>query len=149
MDDIDKKILNILQENDKTQYQVIAEELGLGASTIHYRIKKLVSQGIITSFSAILDPEKIGYATTAVLGLNVDPLRMHEIALALTAFDEVQVVTTSSGDHDIILQILAQDGKHLWRFINEHIKPMDGVEKKIHVSTFLDVYKRTTMINIQ
>ena len=149
MDDIDKQILNILQENDKTQYQVIAEELGLGASTIHYRIKKLISQGIITSFSAIIDPEKIGYATTAVLGLNVDPLKMHEIALALTAFDEVQVVTTSSGDHDIILQILAKDGKHLWRFINEHIKPMDGVEKKIHVSTFLDVYKRTTMINIQ
>ena len=149
MDDIDKKILNILQENDKTQYQVIAEELGLGASTIHYRIKKLISQGIITSFSAIIDPEKIGYATTAVLGLNVDPLKMHEIALALTAFDEVQVVTTSSGDHDIILQILAKDGKHLWRFINEHIKPMDGVEKKIHVSTFLDVYKRTTMIKIQ
>lgn len=149
MDEIDKKILNILQQNDKTQYQVIAEELGLGASTVHYRIKKLISKGIITNFSAIIDPEKVGYTTTAVLGLNVDPLRMHEIALALTQFDEVQIVTTSSGDHDIILHILALDGKHLWRFINEHIKPMQGVEKKIHVSTFLDVYKRSSIINIK
>lgn len=148
MDDIDKKILNILQQNDKTQYQRIAKQLDLGASTVHYRIKKLMKEDIITSFSAIIDPEKVGYNTSAVIGLNVDPLKMHDIALHLTTYDEVQLVTTSSGDHDIIINILAKNGKHLWRFINEHIKPIDGVEKKIHVSTYLDIYKRTNMINL-
>ena len=137
MDDIDKKILNILQENDKTQYQRIAKELNLGASTVHYRIKKLIQNDFILSFSAIIDPEKVGYSTSAVIGLNVDPLKMHEIALALTAFDEVQVVTTSSGDHDIILQILAKDGKHLWRFINEHISPWMVLKKKSMFPLFL------------
>lgn len=149
MDDIDKKILNILQKNDKTQYQRIAKQLNLGASTVHYRIKKLLQNGIITSFSAIINPEKVGYGTSAVIGLNVDPLKMHEIARQLTTYDEVQLVTTSSGDHDIIINILAKDGKHLWRFINEHIKPIEGVEKKIHVSTYLDIYKRTNMINLK
>jgi DNA-binding Lrp family transcriptional regulator len=148
MDDIDKKILNILQRNDKTQYQKIAEQLNLGASTVHYRIKKLMKNGIITNFSAIIDPERVGYTTTAVIGLNVDPLKMHEIARQLTSYNEVQIVTTSSGDHDLIIEVLAKDGKHLWRFINEHIKTIDGVEKKIHVSTFLDVYKRTSMIDL-
>jgi len=148
MDDIDKKILNILQQNDKTQYQRIAKQLDLGASTVHYRIKKLMKQGIITSFSAIIDPEKVGYNTSAVIGLNVDPLKMHDIALQLTTYDEVQLVTTSSGDHDIIINILSKNGKHLWRFINEHIKPIEGVEKKIHVSTYLDIYKRTNMISL-
>ena len=148
MDDIDKKILNILQRNDKTQYQKIAEQLNLGASTVHYRIKKLMKNGIITNFSAIIDPERVGYTTTAVIGLNVDPLKMHDIARQLTSYNEVQIVTTSSGDHDLIIEVLAKDGKHLWRFINEHIKTIDGVEKKIHVSTFLDVYKRTSMIDL-
>lgn len=148
MDEIDKKILNILQQNDKTQYQRIAEELDLGASTVHYRIKKLMKDNIITRFSAIVDPDKVGYTTTAMIGLNVDPLKMHDIARQLAVFDEVQIVTTSTGDHDIIIQVLAKDGKHLWRFINEHIKTIDGVDKKIHVSTFLDVYKRTTFINL-
>ncbi len=148
MDNIDRKILNILQQNDKTQYQRIAEQLDLGASTVHYRIKKLLKNGIITSFSAIIDPEKVGYNTSAVIGLNVDPLKMHDIALQLTSYDEVQLVTTTSGDHDIIINILAKNGKHLWRFINEHIKPIEGVEKKIHVSTYLDIYKRTNMINL-
>jgi DNA-binding Lrp family transcriptional regulator len=89
MDDIDKKILNILQKNDKTQYQKIAEDLNLGASTVHYRIKKLIKDGIITQFSAVIDPEKVGYTTTAVIGLNVDPLKMHDIARQLVSYYEV------------------------------------------------------------
>ncbi len=146
MDPIDKKILQIVQEDDKVQYQKIAEELGIGASTVHYRIKKLLKNGTIKSFSANIDPEKVGYTTTAVLGVNVDPLKMDEIAKKLASYDEVQVVATSSGDHDIIVQIIARDGKHLWHFINEKIKTIEGVEKKLHVSSFLDIYKRTNMI---
>lgn len=146
MDPIDKKILQILQEDDKVQYQKIADELGIGASTVHYRIKKLLKNGTIKSFSANIDPEKVGYTTTAVLGVNVDPLKMDEIAKKLSSYGEVQIVATSSGDHDIIVQIIAKDGKHLWHFINEKIKTIEGVEKKLHVSSFLDIYKRTNMI---
>ena len=146
MDQIDKKILQILQEDDKVQYQKIAEELGIGASTVHYRIKKLLKNKTIKSFSANVDPEKVGYTTTAVLGVNVDPLKMDEIAKKLSSYDEVQIVATSSGDHDIIVQIIARDGKHLWHFINDKIKTIEGVEKKLHVSSFLDIYKRTNMI---
>jgi len=149
MDKIDKKILQLLQENDKIQYQKIAEILDIGASTVHYRIKKLVKNGVIKNFSANINPEKAGFTTTAVLGVNVDPLRMDEIAKKLTSYKEVQVVATSSGDHDIIIQIIAKDGKHLWHFINENIKTIEGVEKKLHVSSFLDVYKRTNMINFE
>ena len=149
MDNIDKKILHLLQNDDKIQYQKIGEKLNIGPSTVHYRIKKLINSGIIKNFSAIVDPEKVGYTTTAVVGLNVEPLKMDEIAKQLTSYDEVQVVTTSSGDHDIIVQIIARDGKHLWRFINENIKTINGVDKKIHVSSFLDVYKRTNLIKFK
>ncbi len=147
MDQIDKKILQLLQKNDKIQYQKIADGLNIGASTVHYRIKKLVKNGTIKKFSADIDPEKVGYTTTAVLGVNVDPLKMDEIAKKLASYGEVQIVATSSGDHDIIVQIIAKDGKHLWHFINEKIKTIEGVEKKLHVSSFLDIYKRTNTIN--
>ena len=148
MDEIDKQILNLLQKDDKIQYQKISEKLKIGASTVHYRVKKLISQGIIKEFSAIVNPEKVGFGTTAVIGLNVDPLKMDEIAKKLTIYDEVQIVTTASGDHDLIVQIVAKDGKQLWRFINENIKTIPGIDKKIHVSSFLDIYKRTNMIKL-
>lgn len=148
MDEIDKKILQILQENDKVRYQEIGKKLKIGASTVHYRIKKLSENGVIKSFSAIIDPKVVGYDTTAWLGLSVDPTKMDEIAQRLAEYDEVQIVTTATGDHDLLVQIIARGEKELWRFINENIKPMEGVEKDFDVSTFLDEYKRTHIIKL-
>ncbi len=146
MDDIDRKILNIIQNDATISYQTIAKELDVGTSTIHYRISKLKKLGIITSVSAILDPEKVGFDATAVIGLNVEPLKMDEIAEHLSNFNEVQNVATSSGDHDLIIQLIARNGKEIWKFINANIKTIKGVDKKIHVSLLLDVYKRTPTI---
>ncbi len=148
MDEIDKKILQILQENDKVRYQEIGKKLDIGASTVHYRIKKLSENGVIKSFSAIIDPKVVGYDTTAWLGLSVDPTKMDQIAQKLAEYDEVQIVTTATGDHDLLVQIIARDEKELWRFINENIKPMEGVEKDFDVSTFLDEYKRSHIIKL-
>lgn len=148
MDEIDKKILQILQENDKVRYHEIGKKLNIGASTVHYRIKKLSENGVIKSFSAIIDPKVVGYDTTAWLGLSVDPTKMDEIAQKLAKYDEVQIVTTATGDHDLLVQIIARDEKELWRFINENIKPMEGVEKDFDVSTFLDEYKRSHIIKL-
>ena len=146
MDVIDRKILNIIQNDATISYKTIAQMLNVGASTIHYRISKLKKQGVITSLSAILNAEKIGYDAIAVIGLNVEPLKMDEIAEHLSRFDEVQTIATSSGDHDLIIQLIAQNGKEIWKFINTNIKTIDGVDKKIHVSLFLDVYKHTPKI---
>ena len=149
MDDLDKKILQILQKNGKTQYYKIAKELNLSASTVHYRVKKLIDNGIIEKISAVIDPEKIGYETTALIGLSVDPKKMDDIARKLALYDEVQVVATSSGNHDLIVQIIQKNEKELWRFINNSLKTIDGIEKNIHVSSFLDVYKRNLTIKIK
>ncbi|RLI76173.1 Lrp/AsnC family transcriptional regulator [Archaeoglobales archaeon] len=148
MDEIDKKILQILQENCRIQYHKIAERLGIAPSTVHFRVKRMVENGIIKSFSAIVDPEKVGYETIAWIGLSVDPRKIDEIAKKLASYDEVQIVATSTGDHDIILQAIARNEKDLWRFVNNKIKVIKGVRKDFHVSTFLDIYKRTHVIFI-
>ena len=148
MDAIDKQILNILQENDKTPYAKISEKMGIGISTVHFRIKRLLGKGVIRCFSATVDPEGVGYRAQAWIGLSVDPLKMQEVAKLLVQYDEVQLVATSTGDHDMVVQVMAKDEKDLWRFINEKIKPMPGIEKHFHVSSFLDIYKQTHAIKL-
>ena len=148
MDEIDKKVLNELQQDDKLQYKKIADKLKIAASTVHARVKKMVDSGIIERFSAIVDPEKVGYNTTSWIGLNVDPKKMDEVANKLTQFEEVQLVCTASGDHDLLVKTIAKNDKELWRFINKKIKTLDGIEKKFDVSSFLDVYKRSNMIKL-
>jgi len=148
IDEKDKKILNILQMNDKISYRELSEKLNLAASTIHNRIKKMVEEEIIKQFGAIIDPMKIGYNTIAIVGLSVDPIKMNNIAEKIASYDETQLVVISSGDHDIITQIIAKDEKALWNFINIKIKTLNGVKPQIHVSNFLDIYKSTQSIKI-
>ncbi|UCC20670.1 MAG: Lrp/AsnC family transcriptional regulator [Promethearchaeota archaeon] len=148
IDDTDKKILNFLQENNKISYRELADKLKMAASTIHNRVKKMIEEEIIKQFGAIVDPEKIGYKTTALIGLTVDPIKMSEIAEKIASYDETQLVAVSSGDHDIIAQIIAKDEKSLWNFINIKIKTINGIKPQIHVSSFLDIYKSTQSIKI-
>ncbi|MFX1316634.1 MAG: Lrp/AsnC family transcriptional regulator, partial [Promethearchaeota archaeon] len=111
IDETDKKILNILQKNDKVSYRELADKLELAASTIHNRVKKMIEEEIIKKFAAIIDPAKIGYNTIALVGLRVDPLKMNEIAGKIASYEETQLVAISSGDHDIIAQITTKDEK--------------------------------------
>lgn len=141
MDDIDKKILNILQNNDKISYQNIANKLNMAASTVHNRVKKMINDGIIRSFNAIIDLEKVGYKTIAWIGLKVNTLKIKKIAEKLALYDEIQIVATSMGDHEIVIQIIAENEKELWRFINEKIKTIEGVKPQMDVSGFIDIYK--------
>jgi Lrp/AsnC family transcriptional regulator for asnA, asnC and gidA len=141
MDQIDKRILNLLQENDKLSYHQIAKKLRMSASTVHTRVKKMKQKGIIKSFSAIIEPEKVGYKSIALISLTVNANKMREIAIKLTSYKEVQIVSTSTGDHDLIALVVARDEKDLWRFVNQKIKTIDGINGRIDVSNFLDVYK--------
>ncbi|PIN70470.1 hypothetical protein COV93_01360 [Candidatus Woesearchaeota archaeon CG11_big_fil_rev_8_21_14_0_20_43_8] len=146
MDDIDKGILRVIQEDTRTGYQEIAKRLSIAPSTVHFRIKKLINMGVIERFSAILNLEKMGYMTIAWIGLSCDPDKIDSVADILASFDQIQMVCTASGDHDLLIQIVAKNEKDLWRFINKNIKTISGVEKDFDVSCFLDVYKKTNSI---
>jgi len=146
LDDKDKIILNILQENYRISYKEISEKVNLAASTIHNRVQNMLKEGIIRKFDTFVDPFKVGYKTVAILGLSIEPLRLNNVAKELANYDETQLVTSSSGAHDMLLQVIAKNEKDLWRFINEKIKTIDGVKPHIEVSSLLDVFKMTNKI---
>jgi Lrp/AsnC family transcriptional regulator for asnA, asnC and gidA len=148
LDKTDKKILNILQKNGKISYREMAEKLKLAASTIHNRVQKLIDEEIIRQFGAIIEPSKIGYNTIALVSLSVDPKKMREIASKIASFNETQLVAISSGEFDIIAQIVAKNEKSLWNFINLKIKTIEGIKKPVRVSNFLDIFKSTHAIKI-
>ena len=146
MDNIDKEILKLLQENYRISYQELRRKIGKAASTIHHRVQGMLNEGIIKEFDTIIDPFKVGFKAIAVLGISVDPLRIHEIAKEIATFKEVQLVATSTGDHDLIVRIIEKNEKSLWRFIKNKIKTIEGVRPEIDVSSFIDIYKMTHKI---
>jgi len=146
IDEKDKNILNILQQNYRISYQKLSEMVGLAASTIHNRVQNMIESGIIRNFDTVVCPLKVGYKSVAILGLSVNHGKIRDAAQKLATYNEIQLVATSTGDHDIILQVYAQDEKALWRFIKNKVKTIDGVQPQVHVSSFLDIIKMSHKI---
>ena len=149
MDETDKKILNILQNNFRISYKELGEKVNMAASSVHNRVQKMLDEGIIKKEDTIINPMRAGFDTIAILGLSVDPLKMDEVAEKIAAFDEVQLIATTTGDHDIVARVIAYDEKALWRFINEKIKTIEGVKPQMDVSSFIDIFKMSHKIQFR
>ncbi len=146
MDKIDKQILNILQNNYQISFKYLGKKVNMAASSVHNRVQKMLDEGIIRREDTIIDPMKVGFDVIAIVGLSVDPVKMNEISKQIATYDEVQLVATTTGDHDIVARVIANDEKSLWRFINEKIKTIDGVKPQMDVSSFIDIFKITHKI---
>jgi len=147
LDDKDKEILNILQENYRISYQELSRRIGLAASTIHNRVQNLINSGIIKKFDTLIDPIKVGFKTIGILGLSVDPLKMDKVAREIASFYNVQLVATTTGNHDMVARVIAKNEKELWKFINQKIKVIEGIKaEEMDVSSFIEIYKMTHKI---
>jgi len=149
VDDIDKKILNILQNNYRISYKELGKKVMMAASSVHNRVQRMLDDGVIKKEDTIINPMKAGFETVAILGLSVDPLKLNEVAEKIASYNKVQLVGTTTGDHDIIASVIAKDEKSLWRFINEKIKTIDGIRSTMDVSSFIDIFKMTYKINFK
>lgn len=154
IDEKDKQILNILQENYKISYKDISEKLAassekLAASTIHSRVQNMINEGIIKKFDTLVDPFKVGYNTIAIVNIAVDPYKLEDIAKKLTLFDEIQFVATSAGEYNLVSKVIAKSEKDLWRFLNENVLVLEGIKPKVNVSSFIDVYKITEKVKFK
>jgi Lrp/AsnC family leucine-responsive transcriptional regulator len=71
IDDIDRVIVTLLQQNARFSNAALAEQVGLTASTVHERVKKLERKGVIKGYTAIVDAELLGKPITAFIRLAV------------------------------------------------------------------------------
>jgi Lrp/AsnC family transcriptional regulator for asnA, asnC and gidA len=129
MDYKDKKIIEILSRDSRTPNTEIAKKIGVSESTVRKRIKALEKKGVIEKYSIVVNPSKMGFNTVAIVGLDVEPSRFLRVASRLTEFKEVKYVATSTGDHMIMFEIWANNGKELTEIISHKIGRIDGINR--------------------
>ncbi len=105
IDELDKKILALLQENSRVPFTQIAKELDVPDTTVHFRVKKLLENQIIRQFTIVVSAEKLGYGARALVRINIgghiipdiSMQRTREIAEKLKKTNQVRFLAT--GDH--------------------------------------------------
>jgi Lrp/AsnC family transcriptional regulator for asnA, asnC and gidA len=129
LDEIDIEILQMLEEDGRKSFTEIAEELNLSESTVRKRVLAMQKEGIIKKFTVKVDPRRLGINTVSIVGLEVDPTKLLEVAQKLCEFSEIKCVATSTGDHMIMTEIWTRDGRELTKFISEKIGTIEGVKR--------------------
>jgi len=132
MKDIQPKLIRLFKEGYCTpQIGRIAREIDEPATTIHYNIKKLESEGAIKTYKAVFDYRKIGegFCTFVLIALSsseyADPER---IAHSLARHREVESVDILAGDWELIVKIRARDQDEYFQFLKQVISKEKGVE---------------------
>ena len=129
IDDIDRKILDILIENTRTPFTDIAKRLLVSAGTVHVRVKKLEESGIIKGSSLNLDYNLLGYNFVAYIGVLADRSgQSYEILDSLKKIPNVTVAHLMTGKYNVICKIRAKDTKHA-KDIIFMIDDIDGVSR--------------------
>ena len=129
IDDIDRKILDILIENTRTPFTDIAKRLLVSAGTVHVRVKKLEESGIIKGSSLNLDYNLLGYNFVAYIGVLADRSgQSYDILDSLKKIPNVTVAHLMTGKYNVICKIRAKDTKHAKDIIME-IEKISGIQR--------------------
>lgn len=119
MDDIDRKILKLLQENARISLKAIAENTFLSSPAVSARIDKLERDGFISGYHALVDPMKLGYHIIAFINLNVLPEDKPKFYAYAESIPNVLECSCVTGDYSMLLKVAFQSTIELDVFIGE------------------------------
>ena len=119
LDDIDKDIIRILQEDARTSYREIKERLGISIGTIHNRISKLREKDIIEGYTLKLNNTKLGYKLTFLIRVQIDGKHTNSILDELSDRPEVCTIFRTTGEQSAALICRFQESEDVHDFIKE------------------------------
>jgi DNA-binding Lrp family transcriptional regulator len=144
LDDIDRDIIRILQENAKTSYREIQDKLGISIGTIHNRITKLEASEIIEGYTLKLNNIKLGYKFTFLIRVQIDGKHTSDILESLREKPEVCSIFHTTGEQSAALICRFKEPENVHDFIRE-INEKQWVTKTIS-NMVLKEYKNTSSI---
>ena len=137
MDPIDAEIIKILQDDGRASNAGIARKLMVSEGTVRRRLKKLVEDEFI-QIIALPDPRKMGYESQALLGVQVEPDKIGDVANNLSNLGEVNWVAITTGTYDVFAWVTLPSAEALGLFLRNDIGSIPGVRK---TETFVNLYK--------
>jgi Lrp/AsnC family leucine-responsive transcriptional regulator len=129
LDDIDRRILGLLQADCKTPLAKIGEKVGLSAPSVVERVRKLEADGFITGYHANLDARKLGVDITAFIGVSIGhPEGIATFETQLSGLTDVLECHHVTGGYTLLLKVKTQNTQSLEMLIRT-LRSISGVER--------------------
>ncbi len=128
IDNLDRKILNIISKNARIPYLEVARECNVSGAAIHQRVQRLIKIGVITGSQFNVQPDRVGFKTCAYIGIFLSYPDIYKAVIE--KFKEIPEITEchyTTGNYSLFIKVFTQDNKHLMKILTERIQLIEGV----------------------
>ena len=149
-DSIDRKIIQILQQEGRIANKELAERIGLTTTPTLERVRRLEREGVIKGYSARINKEAVGRGFSAFVQvtLKVHQLNlMEEFTSAIGEIPEILACYHTTGDGDFLLHVVAKDTKDFEQLMRNKLTTLPDVER-LHTSIVLNTIKEQSPIPV-
>lgn len=137
-DELDMKLLFELTKDGSISVPALSKKLGINASVLYSRIKRLMKKKLIKKFTVVIDDSLLGIGVKASVGINRDPKLKDNIHKKMMETPEVISISEVTGRFDIIVKVHAKNLEALHSIVIEKIGKIDGI---INTETFVELQK--------
>ncbi len=137
-DDLDMKLLFELTKDGSISVPELSKKLGINASVLYSRIKRLLKKKLIKKFTVVIDDTLLGIGVKASVGVNRDPKFKDLIHKKLMETPEVVSISEVTGRFDIIVKVYAENLEALHSIVIEKIGKIEGIQSS---ETFVELQR--------
>ena len=125
IDELDKAIIEQLQEDGRRTYTRIAAGVGLSEAAVRQRVQQLLDAGVM-QIAAVTDPLTLGFHRMAMVGLKIEG-DLRAAADALSDIPEVDYVVMTAGSFDLLIEVVCENDEALFSLLNDKVRAIPGV----------------------
>ena len=136
MDDTDRLIVEALRADGRLSMRALAERVHLSRANAYNRVARLQRDGVITGYTALIDPMRYGYGLSAYVYLDIAQRSWKAVRRQLLSMPEVDHVALISGEHDILLRVRTHDAASLRDVVLTRLQEMPEIRSTQTVLIF-------------
>ena len=138
LDPLDARIMLALDEDPEATTLALARTLGVARNTVHARLQRITSAGLLKSPSRRLDPLALGYDLVAFVEMSISQAEAEDAITDLLAIPEIVEIHSTTGDADLLAKVLAGSTADLYRITNDILR-IRGVLRTSTAISLLEV----------
>lgn len=128
MDATDLQIIKELKKDGRVPNAHIAKNVKVSEGTVRRRLKRLTDDGAI-NIVAVPDPAKMGYSSEVLIGMQVEPDKLEEVAARMASLKWTTLVSITTGTYDVFAWAALPNSTMLGEFIRDEVGKTPGVQR--------------------
>ena len=146
VDEVNLRILEILRENGRISMAALAERVNVSRASVYNRVEQMTAAGIITGFSAQVDPGRVGLDVCALVFVTVHPQSWHRFREGILQMPDVEYCCITTGEHDAMLLVRSLDIGGVHDFVTGVVAARPEVKSVVSVVVLDEVVRKSYVL---